>query len=118
MRHLREGTEQPLHVTGKPTEVAGYETLVIAETKGRAIALGDVARVVDVEEQRTLALVDGKPAVALNVIKRSGANTVGVMDAVRKEVSAWRSPRAPRSRSSATVRSRSGNPCATFKRLF
>ena len=85
----RDDTEQPLRVAGKPSEVEGYKTLVIAEIEGRAIALGDVARVVDgVEEQRTLALVDGKPAVALDVIKQSGANTVGVVDAVREEVAA------------------------------
>ncbi len=88
-RLTREGTERPLRVAGKPAEVDGYQTLVIAEIEGRPVALGDVARVVDgVEEQRTLALVDGKPAVALDVVKQSGANTVDVVDEVREEIAA------------------------------
>ena len=85
----RDGTERPLRVAGKPAEVVGYQRLVIAQIEGRPVALGDVARVVDtVEEQRTLALVDGKPGVALDVIKQSGANTVAVVDAVRRDVAA------------------------------
>ncbi len=83
----RGGVEHPLRVAGKPTKVEDYQSLVIDEIEGRPVALGDVARVVDdVEEQRTLALVDGEPAVALDVVKQSGANTVEVVDAVRREV--------------------------------
>ncbi len=83
----RGGTENPIRVMGKPSDVEGYQSLVIADIEGRAIALGDVARVVDgVEEVRSLALVDGEPAVALDVIKQSGANTVGVVDGIREEI--------------------------------
>ncbi len=85
----RGGAEYPLRVSGKPTEVAQYADLVIADLDGLPVALGDVARVVDgVEERRTLALVDGEPAVALDVIKQSGANTVAVVEAVKREIAA------------------------------
>jgi len=74
-------------VAGKPSEVDGYRSLVIAQIEGRPVTLGDVAHVVDgVEEQRSLALIDGEPGVALDVIKQSGANTVKVVDEVRREV--------------------------------
>jgi HAE1 family hydrophobic/amphiphilic exporter-1 len=85
----RGGVESSVRVSGKPTQVEGYTQLVVAEVEGRPVTLGDVARVVDgVEEQRTLALVDGKAAVAIDVVKQSGANTVAVVEAVRKEVAA------------------------------
>jgi hydrophobic/amphiphilic exporter-1 (mainly G- bacteria), HAE1 family len=49
--------------------------------------LKDFSQIQDgVEEQRSLALVNGEPAVALNVLKQSGANTVSVADRVRKVV--------------------------------
>ncbi len=81
------GTESSVRVSGKPKTVAEYEQLVVAEVGGRPIALGDVARIVDgVEEQRTLALVNGQNAVSVDVIKQSGANTVAVVEAVRKEI--------------------------------
>ena len=38
------------------------------------------------EEQRSLALVNGVPAVALNILKQSGANTVEVVDTVKKDI--------------------------------
>jgi HAE1 family hydrophobic/amphiphilic exporter-1 len=85
----RGGAESSVRVSGKPSQVEGYAELVVAEVDGRPVTLGDVARVVDgVEEQRTLALVDGQAAVAIDVVKQSGANTVAVVEAVRKEVAA------------------------------
>ncbi len=83
----RGGSEFPLRVSGKPEAVAQFGSMVVAQRGGRPVTLGDVAQVVDgVEEQRSLALVNGVPAVALNVQKQSGANTVATVDAVKKEV--------------------------------
>ena len=48
------------------------------------MTLGDVARVSDgIEERRTLAFIDGGPAVGVDVLKQSGANTVAVIDSVK-----------------------------------
>ena len=48
------------------------------------MTLGDVARVRDgIEEQRTLAFIDGGAAVGIDVLKQSGANTVAVIDTVK-----------------------------------
>jgi hypothetical protein len=47
--------------------------------------LEEVAEVRDgIEEQRSLALINGVPAVALDILKQSGANTVEVVDRVKK----------------------------------
>ena len=47
------------------------------------IFVGDVAQVVDgVEQAKNLALLDEAPALALDVVKQSGANTVAVADGI------------------------------------
>ena len=83
----RGDSEMPLRVSGKPVNVDEYPAMVIAHRGTQPIALGDVATVVDgVEEQRTLALINGEPAVALDITKQTKANTVEVVDAVKKVV--------------------------------
>jgi hydrophobic/amphiphilic exporter-1 (mainly G- bacteria), HAE1 family len=85
---LRRGTEEvPLRVSGKPDWVEQFRTMVIAQREGRPIYVSDVSELRDgIEEQRTLALVNGSPAVALEVMKQSGSNTVEVVDSVRNEI--------------------------------
>lgn len=79
--------ELPVRVSGKPKEVSGFRSMVIATRGGVAVTLGEVADVKDgVEEKRKLALINGVPAVAIDVFKQSKANTVGVVDAVSKEI--------------------------------
>ncbi len=83
----RRGSEIPVRISGKPALVPGFETMVIGSRGGHPVTLGEVAEVVDgVEEARSLALVNGVPAVALEVLKQSKANTVGVVDAVKREI--------------------------------
>ena len=83
----RGRSEMPLRLEGKARTVEDFRSMVVAYRPGRAITLGEVARVEDgVEEQRTLALVDGEPAIALDVLKQTRANSVNVADAVRAEV--------------------------------
>ena len=83
----RDGMELPVRVSGKPSEVADYSGMVVAWRDGRPIRLAELARVQDgVEEQRSLALVNGVPAVALNILKQSGANTVSVADGIKATV--------------------------------
>jgi len=81
----RQGSEYNLRISGKPDRVEGFRKMVVAVRSGRPIVLSEVADVVDgAEEQRSLALVNGVPAVALDVLKQSGANMVEVADAVKK----------------------------------
>jgi HAE1 family hydrophobic/amphiphilic exporter-1 len=85
------GLEYPVRVSGKPAAVDGFAGMVIVEREGRGITLGEVARIVDgVEERRSLALVNGEPAIALDIIKQSGANAVAVVDAVKREMATLR----------------------------
>jgi HAE1 family hydrophobic/amphiphilic exporter-1 len=92
----RGGQEMPVRVSGKPKEVSGFRSMVVATRGGVPVALGEIADVRDtVEEQRKLALVSGVPAVALDVYKQSKANTVGVVDAVNREVERLRAELPP-----------------------
>jgi len=83
----RNGSEFPLRVSGKPDAVEKFKTMVVAQRTGRPVTLSQVAEVRDgTEEQRSLALVNGLPAVAIDIQKQSGANTVAVVVAVKKEI--------------------------------
>jgi len=86
-RLTKNGSEFPLRVSGKPVEVSRFPAMVIGQRNGRPVQLGEVATVVDgIEEPRSLALVNGVPAVALDIQKQSGANTVSVVERVKKEI--------------------------------
>ncbi|MBI3484812.1 MAG: efflux RND transporter permease subunit, partial [Acidobacteria bacterium] len=82
----RANSEVPVRVAGKPRQVPEFSSMVIGRRGSYPVKLGDVADVVDgVEEQRSLALINGEPAVAVDVMKQSKANTVGVVEAVKEE---------------------------------
>jgi hydrophobic/amphiphilic exporter-1 (mainly G- bacteria), HAE1 family len=69
-----------------PDELAN---VVISSQNGAIIRVRDVAEVEDgLEEQRSVAEVDGKSAIAVVLRKQSDANTIEVADAVKKALPA------------------------------
>jgi hydrophobic/amphiphilic exporter-1 (mainly G- bacteria), HAE1 family len=82
---LAQGKEEPLvRVAGKFRSVEEFQKLIVAVYKGRPIFLTDVARIMDgIEDRRSAALIDGRPSLAMDIVKQSGANTVEVADGVR-----------------------------------
>ena len=85
---VERGTgEQLVRVVGRIVEPEQFNDLVVANRGGTPIRLGDVATVEDAtEEERSVALVNGDRAVALNILKVSGANTVDVAEGVIETV--------------------------------
>lgn len=84
-RLTRSGAEYPLRISGKPLRVEAFRDMVVAERGGRPIRLSEVAQVTDgIEEQRSLGLINGVPAVSLDILKQSGANMVDVVERVKK----------------------------------
>jgi len=81
---VERGTgEQLVRVTGRITDPAQFADVIVATRGGQPVRLGDLARVEDAtEEERSIALVDERRAVSLDVLKVSGANTVQVADGV------------------------------------
>jgi HAE1 family hydrophobic/amphiphilic exporter-1 len=83
--------ERSLRTMGRMAFARDFPDLVVATVNGTAVRLGDLGEVVDgTKEVRTLARLDGKTAVVLQVQRQSRENTVKVIEAVRR--------RLPRSR--------------------
>ncbi len=83
--------ERLVRVAGRITDPADFEKLVLDVRGGVPIRLGDVAAVRDgAEEARSAAMVDGIPAIGLDLRKVSGANTVQVADKIIEKAGAMR----------------------------
>ena len=77
-------------------EVSSFNDLVVAYRNDAPIHLSDVGEVVDgLEEERSLARLDDRRAVALLVRRQSGENTVAVAEAVKRELLALKDELAP-----------------------
>ena len=86
-RITKSTSEYPLRIEGKPEQADDYAAMTIAARNHRPIKLGEVALVTDsAEERRKLALVNGQPAIGLDIYKQSGANQVQVVDNVKKVI--------------------------------
>ena len=84
---LTETREISVRVDAKARRVEDFNHVVVGNQKGRPIELQEVAKVIDgIKERRTLARLDGQEAVALEIQKQSGGNTVAMVRAVRKEL--------------------------------
>jgi hydrophobic/amphiphilic exporter-1 (mainly G- bacteria), HAE1 family len=79
--------EQMVQVQGRILRPEQFRSIIIARRGGQPVLLSQVASVVDgQEEEESIAMVDGKRAVALDVVKAQDANTIDVVDGVRKVV--------------------------------
>ena len=71
---------------------AEFARLIVAVRDGNPVRLRDVARVEDsVETLKTAASYDGEPSISMAVYRQTDANTVQVVDAVRRAVPDFRS---------------------------
>ncbi|MBL0940772.1 MAG: efflux RND transporter permease subunit [Gemmatimonadaceae bacterium] len=79
--------ERTIRLRGRLESPQDFMQLVVAEKSGRVVRLGDVATAVDgVEEQRTLALYNGREAVGLEIKKTKGYSTTAVAENILKKV--------------------------------
>lgn len=76
-----------IRLDGRLSTVEGFRNIVVATVGGYPIRLGDIARVErGVENEDTIVRANGEPAVGLQVIRQSQANTMEISDAVRAEI--------------------------------
>ena len=94
-RVTRGETEDLIRITGRIVEPAAFGNIAVAVRNGVPVRLGDVATIVDgAADKRTAAMLgeagaaDDQPALALDILKISGTNTVEVADSVRATVTA------------------------------
>ncbi|MEP7012732.1 MAG: efflux RND transporter permease subunit [Acidobacteriota bacterium] len=81
-----------LRTYGRVASPAAFGDIPIANRAGYPVKVSDVARVEDsTAEPETLASVDGKPAVVLQIRKQSGLNTVEVIAGVKDRLAQLRS---------------------------
>jgi len=79
--------ELVLRTLGRYTDPRAFEDLVIATVNGSPIRLRDVGHVEDgTKEQRSLARLNGVPTVTLEIRRQSGANTIDVIEGIKKEL--------------------------------
>ncbi len=76
--------ERSLRTLGRVENARNFPDLVVETVNGTAVRLSDLGEVRDAtKEVRTLARLDGQPAVVLQVQRQSGENTVEVIRAVK-----------------------------------
>jgi len=79
--------EYSVKIKGEFTDPQQFNDLIVGYSKGSAIRIKDIGRAEDgMEEKRTIARFNGKPAIGLGIQKQSGTNTVEVIERVKKEL--------------------------------
>jgi hydrophobic/amphiphilic exporter-1 (mainly G- bacteria), HAE1 family len=79
----RGSTEALVRVAARGRSAEDIGTIPIKRPGGSPVLVSDVAQVVDgIEQPKNVALLDEKPALALDIQKQSGANTVAVAEDV------------------------------------
>src|SRR4029079_8975466 len=73
-----------------------YKPQIIAYKDGAPVRIGDVANVVDgVENPRLSGIYNGQPGITLGINRQPGANTIAVVDAIKKALPAIRAQLPP-----------------------
>ena len=83
-RVQRGETERLVRVTGRVQTPTAFADVAVGVRQGVPIRIRDIGNVVDgTAERRSAAYMGDEPAVALDILKISGSNTVEVADRVR-----------------------------------
>ncbi|MBM3785124.1 MAG: efflux RND transporter permease subunit [Acidobacteria bacterium] len=79
--------EEKLRTAGRLADPKAFNDLVIATVNQTPVRVSDIGYAEDgTKEQRSLARLNGAPAVVLNIRRQSGANTVDVIEGVKRNM--------------------------------
>jgi HAE1 family hydrophobic/amphiphilic exporter-1 len=93
---LGRDREQVVQIRARIGSVAEFGQIIVARRGGVPVRLSQVADIADGEQERdSIALVDGQPAVSLDIIKAQGQNTIAVVDNVRRVAAELRAELPP-----------------------
>jgi len=94
---ITEGAQiQSIQVEGRIEDANDFLDIVIARLGGQPVYLRDVATIEDGQADVTsLALLNGERALAIDVVKTQGANTVGVAAMIRKTIAEMQEKELP-----------------------
>ncbi len=77
--------ERSLRTMGRVADSDQFPNLVVDTVNGTPVRLADLGTVIDdTKEVRTIARLNQKPAVVLEIQKQSGENTVAVVEGIKK----------------------------------
>lgn len=80
-------TEYLVRTMGRLSRVSQFGDIPIDNPQGQPVYLKNIATIEDgIEEKRSLARVDGKEAITVNISKQSGSNTVQVARMVKESI--------------------------------
>ena len=87
---ITTGTQEHMvQIKGRLATPEQFRQLIVARRGGSPVRLGQVADVEDgAEDEESIALVDGRRAVSIDIVKSRGENTIAVVDGVRRAVQA------------------------------
>jgi multidrug efflux pump len=69
------------------TSADAYKPIIVAYRNGAPIKIADIAQIVDgLENDKTAATYQGKPAVVLDIQRQPGANVIDVVKQIRAEI--------------------------------
>ncbi|MCE9637087.1 MAG: efflux RND transporter permease subunit [Planctomycetes bacterium] len=101
------GREQTLRTMGRLSDANSFEQIVVATVNGVPVRVADVGRAEDGNaERRSLARLDGRPTVVLEIVRQSGASTIGVIEGVKRQLDIVR-PQLPADVQLAVIRDQS-----------
>jgi hydrophobic/amphiphilic exporter-1 (mainly G- bacteria), HAE1 family len=84
-----DGATTSVQVEGRLATIRDFEDIIVTRRAGQPIRLGDIAAIeVRLAESTSLAMLNGEDALAIDVVKTQGANTVAVAESVLEEVAA------------------------------
>ena len=76
-----------LRTYGRVQSPQDFTNIPISDKNGYVVKIGDVAHIEDsVSEPESIASVDGRPAVVMNIRKQSGTNTVEVVSTLKSKL--------------------------------
>lgn len=76
-----------LRTYGRVQSPADFANIPLSTTNGYVVKVGDVAHIEDsVAEPESIATVDGKSAVVMNIRKQSGTNSVEVIERLKEQL--------------------------------
>jgi HAE1 family hydrophobic/amphiphilic exporter-1 len=79
--------DRVIQVDGRVDDSREFLDLIVARRGGAPVRLGEVADVVDGEQEKdSVALLNGRPALAVDVVKVQGANTIEVATGIKAAV--------------------------------
>lgn len=78
---------QSIQVLGRLEDQQDFYDVIVGNQGGQPVTVRDVATIVDgTGEAGSLAILNGQRALAVDILKTQGANTVGVAEAIRETI--------------------------------